>query len=174
MDYRQNQPWQKYYEDGPVGPTGIGGWLVVFLIGRFLSVITAIGNVFYILSQTDIITRINGGAFIFTFGLVFYIVDAGLELSIIILIFSKNIIFRTMFMVMILFVTIGTIALPVLSNAIYGSKFQFDPYMILLFGVSILWTIYFSTSKRVKNTFPSRKKKADTDDALAFTNPSGG
>lgn len=174
MNERERQ-LQKYYEDGPVGPTGIGGWLILLLIGRFLSIIAEIMAINNLISLYSHLHLTNTGVTIYTIAGILALIHIGIELSIIILIFLKRMFFRIMIVILIAFYAFCTIIYPILVANILGTTFTLNPTTLTFFIVAIPWIIYIFISKRVRNTFHSQPKKPKSrEDNPGFSNPSGG
>ncbi len=136
------QPIEYPYDYDP-SLIGIGGWLILVVIGRILSVIIGVynfANTLVIFNQYNVsdfwsyaitcIEMLNG---------------VGLSFVMLILIFKRNIVFRRLFVIQM-----SIAILDALLIGIYTSTYT---TLISTIASTVVWTIYFYRSLRVKNTF---------------------
>lgn len=141
-DYKPQLPYD-YNEE----LNGLGGWLIVFIIARFLTIINALIG---IVDASDLIGYVPWvDTWLYIAIAVTVIFDIGLSVAILFYIFKRNILFRILFIVQIsstvLFIAIFSIALGYYFESILGT-------IGTAIGIAI-WTAYVFKSVRVKNTF---------------------
>lgn len=125
---------------------GLGGWMVFFIIGQFLSLINMISSSFYsvkflgINEHTDVIFKIALGItpilFILTIVTIY-------------LIFKLNILFRRLYVIGVVTSVLVTVGVSIYGYTYFGVISKEVSYSL---GV-VIWIIYLYRSKRVRNTF---------------------
>jgi hypothetical protein len=131
---------------------GIGGWLIVIIIGRVLSVILGIQEI----ADCSSLLR-NGSHFVpllYTSISVDIVIGIILSAVILLLIFLRSIAFRILFVIQVLAAFLFNI-----GAYIYFLSFGFDmlssfwgPFILSIAG-GVVWIFYVYRSKRVKNTY---------------------
>ncbi len=139
------------------GPEGIGGWLVLFIIGRFLGIIllfVLLINVINIINNPAMQMLVEKGAgFIPTVFILQYAISMAMEISILVLLFMKRILFRTLFVGYAVFSLVVGFGFPIMVGSIFGAAAPIDVSMIVSLFLTILWITYLFASSRVRNTF---------------------
>lgn len=161
MDYssgtlKQNTEVQ-YPVDYDASLNGIGGWLIFVIIGRILTIIIGIKDIFDSSSAYG-----HGSEFdtLLTAAIIIEIVF-GIIFSIIILnfIFTRNILFRTFFVIQVLVTFAFYIFLTIYFSNLgvnYGT-----PSLIGSIVGGVIWILYVYKSKRIKNTYIYSKQYPD-------------
>lgn len=157
----------------PIGPVGIGGWLILPLIGLiinpFLLFYYLMTDVFpYLNAETwERLTSTNGDLYHPLFGpiviieLIYIPATILAIIALLFLFFKKKSIFPKLMMIylgttLILDTLTGYINLQIIlsaygNNPITSQEFTFNVLRAML--ITSVWITYFSRSKRVKNTF---------------------
>lgn len=159
MDNQQNLQRSNNTEQHNLEPYGIDGWLILFLIGTILAIIRNIQYLIQMASHVDAFA--NGLRYIYFIAVLVSIIIIVMELAIVILMFQKNILFRTLFIYLVAFNFLLCLALPLLISIIYTEPYEFDIWALLSVAETAIWIIYLFRSDRVKNTFPPRRNKAE-------------
>lgn len=147
---RQDEPVSvNYPEDYDPSLDGIGGWLVLIIIGRFLSIVFGVKGIFDFSAYAGYDPQLD----VLVYSSIVFDVLITIALSGVILffIFKRNILFRTM-----IIIQMGICFLYVVILTIYTSSLGVAPdlaYNIVAFIESALWVLYLYKSKRVKNTY---------------------
>ncbi len=143
-------PPEGYYpDDYDPALNGIGGWLVLVIIGRFLSIIMGIKSIADISKALGLEPSLDGLLYlmIIVFAAV-YIILSGVVLY---FIFSRKIVFRILFVAQVA----ADLVLAVVFNAILANKgydTSYTGFFQTIIGGAI-WIAYLYKSKRVKNTY---------------------
>ncbi len=152
---------------------GIGGWLILFLIGRFASAAMETYYLFQLIAQARGSYFSDAGTSLYVILVILILGHIGLEASIITLMFLKKMLFRIMFIINVAYIVMVTIGYPLITSGILGTHFVLDPTAISSFVAAIPWTIYLFVSRRVKNTFAGKPVKPgkEEEDTFGWKNP---
>jgi len=131
---------------------GVGGWLILLLIGAFLGIIAYSMDIY-----ANILLLLIDSNFLYSTLILEDIISLGLSIIFIIAIFTEKkaaimIAYLYLWVPLILIILstpIEAIAYNLTSADIIGSVF----WIIFSLIVSVIWTLYFLKSVRVKNTF---------------------
>lgn len=131
---------------------GVGGFLVLVIIGRILTIITCIIDIPKCFSLLGL--RSDLDVFLYL-GIAIDII-AGIAGSIVILVFmfTRNIAFRTLFLIQVCIILFIDIAmLSYFSGLGYDLSSTLTTDLIRAIVVGGIWILYLYKSKRVKNTY---------------------
>jgi hypothetical protein len=138
-----------YPDDYDPSLNGIRGWMVIIVIGRILTLLYgAYSNI------NGLMTFVSYHVSDFVLYLML-VIDTlntvGLSVVMLVLIFKRNILFRTLFVIQFSALIIETIIIGIYVSKVYNAPLDPSDYVGLIGGV--VWAIYLFVSKRVKNTF---------------------
>ncbi len=151
------QPDIHYPDDYNPSLNGISGWMVVVVIGRILTIlIGAYGNINGLMTLASLHVS---DSFLSAMLFIDLLNTVGLSIVMLILIFRRNILFRTLFVVQLVVLIIETIIISLYASRAYNVSLDPSDYVGLIGGV--IWVIYLFVSKRVKNTFIYNKLDAE-------------
>ena len=153
MDFTPQTEFEQRPVSFPVDydPTlnGLGGWLVVVIIGRILTILL---GVLGITSESAYLGYSNSIDSLIYLELVIYIlVSIIMSCVILYLMFKRNILFRRLFVIQTITIFLSNI---ILSLYVYNLGYEMSGSELAspLFA-GVIWIIYLYKSKRVKNTF---------------------
>jgi len=154
MDYEQSpvspqMPQMDYPDDYDPALNGIGGWLILVIIGRFIAIIMGIKSIVTLSGFLGVAPSFDGLLYIIIVALVLiYIILSGVILY---FMFARKIVFRTLFVAQLVADLLFMVILSmVLSNRGYDSTYT--GFIQTIIGGAI-WIAYLYKSKRVKNTY---------------------
>ena len=128
---------------------GISGWMVIVVIGRIL---TALISGYNDIKLIAMLSANNMTDILFNLMLALDLLNTiGLSAVMLVLIFRRNILFRTLFVIQFALSILEAVIINIHVSAAYGVPA--DPSSYANFAGGIIWTIYLFVSKRVKNTF---------------------
>jgi hypothetical protein len=150
---RQDEPVSvNYPEDYDPSLNGIGGWLVLVIIGQIIRIILSIKDItdsvslFGVLPAFDVILYF-GVAVDIIFGIV-------LPVIILILMFSRNITFRILFVIGVSVIFLFNIFVILYLQALgYNIFSEYAGSLIGSIAGGVIWILYLYKSERVKNTY---------------------
>ncbi len=151
MDLQDNKtPSTLYPDDLYTNLNGLGGWMVIVIIGRILTIIMTIKDMaawpFY---------RILFGNFYAIIIVYDVVVGLGLSVAILYFIFQRKIIFRRLFVIQIAITLVIATATFVLTLILLSPEDNGTDMAQLIINIlsGVVWIIYLYRSARVKNTF---------------------
>lgn len=133
--------------DYDVALEGLGGWMVLFIIGRFLTMLSIISNAIKITDLLGIDKQID---VMLKFALAIAPIELILTILITYFIFKRNILFRKLFVIRIAISLVVTLGITIYGYVIFS---VFDYHIITNLIGAAIWISYLYVSKRVKNTF---------------------
>lgn len=153
--------WTKPTEGYDSSLDGFGGWLGLLIVGRILNIFFGVK---YVIDVIPHLQQVNDLTALIYFGLAANILFAVLlPVVILLLVFSRRILFKTFFIIQI----IGSFIVNLILYTFLDS-FGFTPsiyrFMISIL-MSIIWLSYLQHSRRIKSTFlhprPSLENNSD-------------
>ena len=128
---------------------GVGGWLVLVIIGRILTIIVGIRD---IVDLSPVIGTVPSLDYLWILAIILDItVYIILSIVILVFMFSRKIVFRLLFVIQVAVVFIFSLWANI---AISSLGYDADPSNIFRSViVGVVWIIYLYKSKRVKNTY---------------------
>ena len=130
---------------------GLGGWMTVVIIGRFLTIIMGVIDLMDLMQCFDYLGYTNTLDFIVYFGFIYDILIVIILSGVILyFIFKRNIIFRVLFVAQTISIMVFDIAISVYMTNL-GVETDSSIVRNIIFGA--IWIAYLYKSKRVKNTF---------------------
>lgn len=152
MDTNPEQLQQKpaeYPADYNPCLNGIGGWLILIIIGRILSVILGIKDIADSSAAYGFSPVFDT---LLTVGIILDIVfSITASVVILILIFSRNILFRLLFVIQVVVMFIFNLIVIIYVNSL-GYNFGSGMLIGSIIG-GVIWILYVYRSARVKNTY---------------------
>jgi threonine/homoserine efflux transporter RhtA len=128
---------------------GVGGWLVLVIIGRILTIIVGIRD---IVDLSPVIGTVPSLDYLWILAIILDItVYIILSIVILVFMFSRKIIFRLLFVIQVAVVFFFSLWANI---TVYNLGYDVDPSGIFSsVAAGVVWIIYLYKSKRVKNTY---------------------
>ena len=153
MDYQTapNTPLTPNYYPDDYDPAlnGVGGWLVLIIIGRILTIILGIKDIADLSALLGAVPSLDG---LINASIICDIAN-NIVLSIVILcmMFARKIVFRPLIVIQV----VAAILFVIISNGIIGGQGYQTTYSGLVSPIigGAIWIAYLYKSKRVKNTY---------------------
>lgn len=142
-------PLSPYPYDYDPSLNGVGGWLIVIIIGRILTIILGIKDIADLSAVMGVVPALDG----LINASVIYDIANNIILSIVILclMFARKIVFRLLIVIQVA----AAILFVIISNGIIGGMGYQTTYTGLTSPIvgGAIWIAYLYKSRRVKNTY---------------------
>ena len=127
---------------------GIGGWMIIVIIGRFITIVMALVSIPQLMENYGYFSWLD--TFVNLSLTVLVPIDVVVNIIILVFIFKRNILFRKIFVVYTIFILAVTVAGMIFLKLAFDTAYTQG---LTSFIGAAIWITYLYKSKRVRNTF---------------------